>query len=46
MTAAEYERRVNEAETVIERLTLARLELLKDIVACLSKVVDAIPDQT
>jgi hypothetical protein len=45
MTAQEYAERVNTLEAGIDRLNRERLALLRDIVAVLSKVVDAMPPQ-
>jgi hypothetical protein len=43
MTAQEYADRVNTLEASIDRLDRERVQLLREIVQVLSKVVDAIP---
>jgi hypothetical protein len=45
MTAQEYADRVNTLEAGIDRLDRERMQLLREIVQVLSKVVDAIPDR-
>jgi hypothetical protein len=45
MSPAEKQQYVNRLESEIEQPDRLRIELLRDIVACLAKVVDAIPPQ-
>ena len=45
MTPAQKQEYANRLEKVIEDLDQRRIELLRDIVACLSKVIDEIPDR-
>jgi hypothetical protein len=45
MTPAQKQEYANRLENEIENLDQRRIELLRDIVACLSKVIDAIPDR-
>jgi hypothetical protein len=44
VTPAQKQEYANRLEKEIEDLDQRRIELLRDIVACLSKVIDAIPD--
>jgi hypothetical protein len=45
MTPAQKQEYADRLEGEIEQLDQRRIELLRDIVACLSKIVDAIPSE-
>jgi hypothetical protein len=45
MTPAQKQEYANRLEGEIDALDQRRIELLRDIVACLSKIVDAIPER-